>query len=108
MYNQVRPITFHGRSLEALRALPPAARRNLGHQLDRVQHGLDPVDWKPMPSVGKSVRELRVRSKGQYRVIYLVQADTGVHVLHAFQKKSRKTRLHDIRIARAVLNEMEH
>jgi len=107
MYNQVRPISFHGRSLEALRALPTAARRNLGHQLDRVQRGLEPIDWKPMPSVGKSVRELRVRSRGQYRVIYLAQAGSGVHVLHAFQKKSRRTRLRDIRIARAALNELE-
>jgi len=62
-----------GDSLARLRDFPPMARRAAGYQLDRVQRGLEPDDWKPMPSVGPGVRELRLRDRGgAFRVIYLV------------------------------------
>src|SRR6266851_2479488 len=41
-----------GSSLENVRAFPKEARRAAGHQLDLVQHGLEPSDWKPMAAVG--------------------------------------------------------
>jgi hypothetical protein len=47
----VKPIAFKWTSLDDLRAFPSKARREAGHQLDRVQRGLEPNDWKPMPSV---------------------------------------------------------
>ena len=40
-------IKFCGNSLKSIRNFPPAVKRAVGHQLDRVQRGLDPVDWKP-------------------------------------------------------------
>lgn len=52
----MRPLSFLGSSLDDLRAFPEAARREVGHQLDRVQRGLDPYDWKPMQSMGAGVR----------------------------------------------------
>ena len=50
-----RPIDFRGSSLDDLRAFPLAARREAGHQLDQVQHGQEPDDWKPMNTVGQGV-----------------------------------------------------
>jgi phage-related protein len=44
----IKPVEFLGDSLDALRRFPQDARRQAGFQLDRVQHGLDPDDWKPM------------------------------------------------------------
>lgn len=67
----------------------------------RVQYGRDPVDWKPMPSIGSGVREIRVRvGAGAFRTIYPTKVGGTVHVLHAFQKKARKTDQRDVRLAR--------
>ena len=95
----MRTICFQGRSLGAIRAFPITARRDVGYQLDRVQRGLEPNDWKSLTQVGKSVKELRVRENGQFRVVYLAVLGKSVHVLHAFRKKTQKTRLHNIRTA---------
>jgi phage-related protein len=68
----MKPLSFLGSSLDDLRAFPETARREAGHQLDQVQRGLDSEDWKPMPSVGTGVREVRIRDQaGAFRVIYL-------------------------------------
>lgn len=95
-----KPLYFVGSALEDLRAFPRASRQEAGYQLDRVQSGLDPSDWKPMPTVGHGVREIRIHYKGQYRVIYMAKFDNAVYVLHAFQKKTQKTRKQDIEIAK--------
>ena len=104
--DELREIEFCGRSVEVIRSFPVVARREIGYQLDRVQRGLDPIDWKPMPAIGKGVREIRVQSEGQYRVIYLVKFRNRVHVLHAFRKKERKTRKQDLEAARSALKDL--
>jgi len=53
-----------------------------------------------MPTVGRGVREIRIHYRGPYRVIYVSKIDEAVYVLHAFQKKTQKTRKQDIEIAR--------
>jgi phage-related protein len=45
---------------EETRELPIAIRRAIGFQLQRVQRGSMPVDFKPMPAVGAGVYEIRV------------------------------------------------
>jgi phage-related protein len=61
-------------------------------------------DWKPMPTIGPGVREIRIReAAGAFRVIYITQVADAVHVLHGFQKKTQKTSLLDIRIAQSRL-----
>lgn len=101
----MKPICFLGDSLACLRAFPENPRQDAGyqldHQLDQVQRGRQPNDFKPMPSVGKGAEELRVRDdSGAYRVIYIARLEEAVYVLHAFQKKSRATSKHDIDIAK--------
>jgi phage-related protein len=98
---------FLGQSLDAIRSFPDAARREAGHQLDRVQHGLDPTDWKPMASIGRGVREIRIRESGQFRVIYLASRPDQIAVLHAFRKKSGKTLKADMDLARQALKELQ-
>jgi predicted XRE-type DNA-binding protein len=56
-----KPVEFRGSALDDLRAFPQAARREAGYQLDRIQHGREPDDWKPMNTVGRGVREIRIR-----------------------------------------------
>ena len=102
----MKRILWLGDSLERLRDFPPDARRQAGYQLERVQLGLRPADWKPMPAVGLGVAELRVRVSGAFRVIYIAKFVEGVYVLHAFQKKSRKTAVADVDLARRRFTEL--
>ena len=67
----------------------------------RVQDGLEPDDWKPMPSIGIGVKEIRVREKGAYRLVYVAKFSEAIYVLHAFDKKTQKTPKLDMDIARA-------
>ena len=59
-----KPVEFRGSALDDLRAFPEAARREAGYQLDQVQHGREPDDWKPMSTVGRGVWEIRIRDRG--------------------------------------------
>lgn len=103
----IKPITFLGDSLDALRAFPESARRQAGYQLDKVQQGLRPDDWKPMTSIGGSVAEIRMRdAAGAFRVVYVARFEEAVYVLHAFQKKSQRTAKADIDLAKARLKEL--
>jgi phage-related protein len=102
----IKEIEFMGKSLETIREFPDIARRETGQQLDRVQRGLDPVEWKPMPSIGMGVREIIVKQQGQFRTIYVTKFNNVVYVLHAFSKKTQKTRQHDLDIAKNALKEI--
>ncbi|MCG7937509.1 MAG: type II toxin-antitoxin system RelE/ParE family toxin [Candidatus Thiodiazotropha lotti] len=102
----MKGIVFVGYSLEVIRKFPVEIKREAGHQLDRVQHGLDPMDWKPMTSIGQGVREIRIQQEGQWRVIYIAKFDEANYVLHAFRKKTQKTPKPDIEIAKRALKEI--
>ncbi len=96
----LKPVEFLGRSLEGLKSFPVDARREAGFQLDLVQRGMDPADWRPMPDIGRGVREIRIRdSSGAFRVVYVATFADAVYVLHCFEKKSRKTPRSDIDLA---------
>ena len=97
----MKPVRFLGDSLERLREFPEDARNDAGYQLEQVQRGEQPDDFKPMSSIGKGVEEIRVRDdSGIYRVIYTARIADAVYVLHAFQKKTQATSKRDIAIAR--------
>ncbi|MDH2235647.1 type II toxin-antitoxin system RelE/ParE family toxin [Pigmentiphaga sp. GD03639] len=104
MYNScmVNPksVEFRGSALDDLRAFPLGPRREAGHQLDQVQNGQEPDDWKPMPTVGQGVREIRIRdAAGAFRIIYIAKFADAVYVLHCFQKKTEKTSKADLELA---------
>ncbi len=97
----MRPVCFLGDSLKSLRDFPEDARHDAGYQLDKVQRGEQPHDFKPMPAIGKGVEELRVTDdSGAYRVIYLARRTEAVYVLHAFQKRTEATSKRDIETAK--------
>ncbi len=96
----MKKIKFIGASLKDLKKFPEPARKQAGFQLRKVQEGKDPSDWKPMSSVGLGVREIRIHSEGEHRVIYVGRMKNVVYVLHAFRKKSRETRKKDIDISK--------
>lgn len=103
----MKPVDFCGDSLDALRAFPESARREAGYQIDKVQHGQEPDDWKPMASIGAGVKEIRVWDEaGTFRVVYLAKLADAVFVLHCFQKKTEQTSEKDIRLTRKRFKEL--
>jgi len=100
----MKSIVFVGDSLKRLREFPEDARHDAGYQLDKVQRGQTPDDYKPMPSIGKGVEEIRIwDDSGTYRVIYTARLRDVVYVLRAFQKKTQSTSKRDTDIARQRL-----
>lgn len=97
----MRPVRFLGNSLKCLRDFPRGARHDAGYQLDKVQRGDQPGDFKPVPVIGNGVEEIRVSSSsGAYRVIYVARRAEAVYVMHAFQKKTQTTAKKDLEIAK--------
>lgn len=97
----MKRVRFVESAKDDLSAFPKAARNRAGHELFMVQIGREPDDWKPMASVGPGTCEIRVRDPaGAFRVIYVATFKDAVYVLHAFQKKSRKTSNSDLKLAR--------
>lgn len=102
-----KQLRFWGDSLKCLRDFPEDARQDVGYQLDNVQRGEQPDDFKPMPAIGKGVEEIRVRDEsGAYRVIYTAKFADVVYVLHAFSKKTQATAKRDMDLARARYSEV--
>ena len=106
IFKLMKSVRFLGNSLKALRDFPEDARQDAGYQIDKVQRGEQPDDFKPMPSIGKGVEEIRIWDEsGTYRVVYTARLINAVIVLHAFQKKTQTTSKRDIDLAKERLTE---
>ena len=96
-----KPLTFLGSSLDDLRDMPESVRHAVGVELMIVQLGGTPSDFKRIRSVGAGAYELRVRdAAGAFRAVYVTKFADSIYVLHAFQKKTRKTARADLDLAR--------
>ena len=77
--------------------------------MEKVQRGEQPDDFKPMPTIGAGVEELRVRDEsGAYRVVFTARRAESVYVLHAFEKRTQATPQHDIDLARKRFAELNN
>lgn len=95
----VKPVVWLGDSRATIRAFPENVRQLAGFQLWRVQRGLEPNDWKPMPSVGLGVQEIRIHTDVEHRVLYIAKFAEAVYVLHAFEKRTGRTPGEDLSLA---------
>jgi phage-related protein len=103
----MKRLRFLGDSLTCLREFPEDVRHDAGYQLDKVQRGEQPDDFKPMPSIGKGVEEIRMLDDtGTFRVVYTARLADAVYVLHAFQKKTQATTKRDIGLAKKRFTEL--
>lgn len=102
----LKGLLWLGSSRDDIRDFPPKARQRAGYELYLLQSGLDPSDWKPMSSVGAGVREIRIHTGQEHRVLYVTKFEEGVYVLHAFEKKTRKTAKADLQVAGSRLREL--
>jgi len=100
-------LQFLGDSRNRLREFGVNAKQDAGFQLDKVQRGERPDDYKPMPSIGKGVEEIRIWDEsGTYRIIYTARLADVIYVLHAFQKKTQATSKCDIDLAKVRFDEL--
>ena len=84
-------IVWEGDSREVLKAFPEEVTQNLGFELWQLQQGERPRDYRPLPSVGPGVFELRDQDqRAWYRVVYLSRIKDVIYVLHCFEKTSRE------------------
>lgn len=71
-------------------AFPQGAKDEILDALTVVAGGGMPGMAKPLKGFGSGVLELALRHRGEaYRVVYALQIETDIWVVHAFQKKSR-------------------
>jgi phage-related protein len=52
-----KPITFLGDSLKVIRTFREVAKSRVGRELRRLELGMQPVDFKPMPSIGRASKK---------------------------------------------------
>lgn len=99
-------IAWEGDSKEILSRFPDDVKATLGFSLRQIQNGRLPrCAHRSMPSVGKGVWELKGGdARTWYRVMYLTQINNVIHVLHCFEKDSRKTDKRDIESAKSRLS----
>lgn len=81
-------------------------RREAGYNLDKIQRGGDPFDWKPVTSVGQGVKEIRIHENNEYRVFYVAKFKEAIYVLHSFVKKTEQTLQKDIDLGKKRYAEM--
>ncbi len=53
-----------------------------------------------MSAIGVGVKEIRIHTGLEHRVLYLARFAEGVYVLHAFEKRAQKTPKRDAVLAR--------
>lgn len=99
----MKTIVFEGDTLMRIRSFPEAAKQRAAYEIDRVLSNRDPENWEPFSNVGQGVKGIRVQVNGHFRVLYIDKVNNKVHILHAYEKKSQKTRQMDIDLAKPRL-----
>jgi phage-related protein len=111
-----RPVIWVGSSKDDISALPGPVKASFGHRLRQVQDGETPLDMRPLTQFGTGLFELRERfDKNAFRLVYVVNLEKAIYVLHAFMKKSKSgfglpkqdTELIETRLKRAHILDAE-
>ena len=90
MTRKRKQLFWEGSSKKDFKAFPIGVQKDMGVALFVVQLGGTPDSAKPWKGLGSGVYELAEEHRGDaFRAVYTVQIGEAVHVLHAFQKKSK-------------------
>ena len=96
----MKHIVWLGNTIKNVRSYSAEAKAEIGYNLEKVQCGKEPSDWKPMISIGKGVKEIRIHLENEYRIIYVAKFPEAIYVLNAFIKKTQQTTLQDIKLTK--------
>lgn len=92
-----KALNWRGTSLNDVKAFPLDAKKQAGFELNKVQYGQSPTNFKSVNRWGAGVIEIKIKGEdGEYRVIYVAKFAEAVYVLHAFNKKTQQTSPRDI------------
>lgn len=90
MSEKRRPLFWEGSSKKDFKEFPIPVQKDMGVALFVVQLGRTPESAKPWKGLGSGVYELVEDHRGDtFRAVYTVRVGDAIHVLHAFQKKSK-------------------
>jgi phage-related protein len=98
---EVTEIHWEGDAKEVLSSFPQDIKDTFGFALREMQNGEEPpCSHRSMSTIGQGVWELREQdARTWYRLMYLTRIGNVIHVLHCFEKNSRRTSPRDIAIA---------
>lgn len=65
------------------------------------------LDYPTAKKIEKNLFEIRIRIQGSYRGFYAYIQDEYIVILHIFQKKTQKTPLKNIKLAKRRLKQYE-
>ena len=105
----MKKVGWVGNSQDEAQKLPKSIRKAIGFQINLLQQGLEPDDFKSIPTVGKGVFEIRVRNDlGQNtgRCFYIAKFEGKIFILHAFEKKQQTTPKQNLEIGRKRYREL--
>jgi|SRR3990167_3229473 len=102
----MKKITWLGNTHQRIKGYSDIVKQEIGYNLDKVQRGQEPYDWKSIPSVGQGVKEIRIHDENEYRVLYVTKFEESIYILHVFVKKTEQTSKKDIGLAKQRYAEM--
>ena len=90
MTKQTRPISWLKAARKEFEGFPVGAQEICWAALTVAAEGGKADIAKPMTGMGAGIFEIALRFRGNaFRVMYAVQIDNDLWVIHAFQKKSK-------------------
>jgi phage-related protein len=85
-----RPISWLKGARKNFEDFPQGAQLEMARALTILAEGRMPEIAKPLTGLGSGVMELALKHRGDaFRVVYALQIDDDIWVVHAFQKKSK-------------------
>ena len=85
-----RPISWLKGARKDFEDFPQGAQLEMARALTILAEGRMPDIAKPLTGLGSGVMELALKHRGDaFRVVYALQIDDDIWVVHAFQKKSK-------------------
>lgn len=90
MPDNVRTVSWIKAAWKDFEDFPPGAQVEMARAFTMVAAGGHPEIAKPLTGLGLGVLELALKHRGDaFHVVYVLQIDTDIWVVHAFQKKSK-------------------
>ena len=106
-----RPISWLKGARKDFEDFPQGAQIEMARALTILAEGRMPDIAKPLTGLGSGVMELALKHRGDaFRVVYALQIDDDIWVVHAFQKKSKtgiKTPKQEIDLIRERLKRLK-
>lgn len=99
-------INFIGSSLDDLRIFPEEARKAAGFELYAVQRGLDPRYWKPVPGIGRGVKDVSTSLENGALSTWQSSKMPFMFFIH-FRRRLRKQVGMILKLLESVTNKLE-